>query len=180
MNNMPPRSPSTLLTALLLLGASGSVAACAKGSTEKATKEVAVSDAELQQSAAAARQALDALKPAFSAQSAKIAALHREFDPLPPGLPGFGETRSQFYTTSIAWGALSAKLPWLSSRIDAAVQARSRAELGEVSKEIAETQAQLRRVDEITAELLRRVQPFKKQAAEKLEEQQALGKNSCE
>ncbi len=169
-----------MLPILLALLSTSALVACRKDKPEKASPVVVASPEEVQRGATTARQALEALEPALTALNQKLTGLHKEFDPLPPGLPGFGETRSRFYSMSIALGSLSAKLPWLSRRIDAAVNARDRAELDAISKDIAETQGQVRQADGVAAQLLEQVQPFKKAAEEKAEEMQAFGKNSCD
>jgi hypothetical protein len=164
---------------LVLLGCATSLS-CHKGRSEKTSKPAVSSPAELQRSADAAKQALATTEPRLSELRAKFAALHREFDPLPPGLPGFGETRGRFYATAIGFGTLSAKLPWLSGRIDSALKSGKRAELEEIAKDIAHMREEMAQVDRIAGELSHQVQPFKKLAADKTEEFLATGKNSCE
>jgi hypothetical protein len=172
-------APSRLVLVLsLTLLSQSSLAACSKSKPEHVAPTVDAS--ELQRRAEDARRSLKALEPAFAPLSAKLRALHEEFDPLPPGLEGFGETRSRFYTLSIAVGAMTAKPAWLSGRIDAAVKAKDLAELSAISKEIDETHAQLRQAEERAAELSQQVQPFKNAALRRMEELQARGKTSCE
>lgn len=176
MGAMRAQYSSRLLVVLVVLVA----VACRKEKTESAPVIATVSAAQAQQSAAAARKSLDALVPAFSALNEKLGALHREYDPLPPGLPGFGETRSRFYAFSVALGAMSSKPAWLTGRLDAAAKARDGAELAAIEKDIAETRAQLEKADERAAQLLQEVKPFKDEAAIRFERAQALGKASCE
>ncbi|RYZ02723.1 MAG: hypothetical protein EOO73_30645 [Myxococcales bacterium] len=168
------------LTLLLAFVSAGSLGACRKDEASSGKPATVASSAEVQRRAEAARRALETLRPAFASLNQKLGALHHEFDPLPPGLPDFGETRSRFYTLSVALGAMTAKPSWLAGRIDAAVAARDAAELSAISKEIADTQAQLRQAEARAAELLQQVQPFKRAAAEKAEELQAFGKTKCE
>jgi hypothetical protein len=106
----------------------------------------------------------------------KFAALHKEFDALPPDLPEFGETRAKFYSASVSLGTLGSKLPWLGERIDAAAKAANRTELSAITKDIAATSDQIRQIDKVSLELLHQVLPFKKAAAERKE----AGKNACE
>jgi hypothetical protein len=153
--------------------------ACRKHDGEQAKPE-RPSPAELERKATAARQALNGLKPLLDAQHARFSALHREFDPLPPGLPGFGDTRGAFYAADEGLGMLSSALPWLSGRIDAAVKAGDLAQLKELSSEIDDKYAQVREVERLGTELSERVQPFKREALIKLEALQALGKTTCE
>lgn len=160
-----------------MLLALGLLPACHKGSADKAS---ASHPAQLKRSAESAKKALAELEPPLNALRATFAALHQQFDPLPPGLPGFGETRAKFYTTAEGLGMMSTKVPWLSGRIDAAEKAGDRAALQEISRDIAHTHEEIRQVDRIALELLHEVQPFKKLAAEKADELQALGKTTCE
>jgi hypothetical protein len=171
---------SKLLAISLALLSTSALVSCRKDKTESDQATALADPARVQRRAGEVRQSLKTLEPAFAALNQKLGALHREFDPLPPGLPDFGETRSRFYTLSIALGAMSAKPSWLAGRIEAAVMARDLAELSAISKEITETQAQLQQADARAAELLVQVQPFKKAATEKAEELQAFGKTKCE
>ena len=169
-----------LLPLLLVLLSTGSLTGCRKEKAEPPRPALALSAEEAKRSAEGARQSLEDLKPAFAALSEKLAALHREFDPLPPGLPGFGETRSRFYSLSIALGALSAKPSWLSGRIDAAAKSRDGAELTAIAKEITDTQVQVREAEGALGKLREQVAPFKDEAAIRMEALQARGKTTCE
>lgn len=160
---------------LLLMFALGAPVACHRNDPNKA-KAVVKSAAELERDANAARQSLVGLQPLVQALNGKIAALRQQFDPLPPGLPGFGETRARFYATAEGIGRMNAKLPWLSGRIDAALKAADSAELGEVSKDIAHSYVEVQKVEQIAAELAREVEPFKHVVEEAL----VTGKSSCE
>ena len=148
--------------------------------TRDAQKPKPASPAEVKRRADSARQSLDGLKPLFAAQNTKFAELHREFDPLPPGLPGFGETRGSFYAADEGLGRLNTKLIWLSGRIDTAVQAGDVAELERVSHDIERTSVDIQKVDRLGLELAEQVRPFQQEAAIKLERMQALGKTTCE
>src|SRR6186713_931046 len=107
---------------LLALLVAGSLLGCRKETATKAHKPAVTNPAELQRSAAQAKQALEGLKPQLSALNTTLAELHQQYDPLPAGLPGFGETRGKFYATAEGLGMMNASLPWLSERIDAAVK----------------------------------------------------------
>lgn len=173
-------APSRLVLVLsLTLLSQSSLAACSKSKPEHVAPTV--SAAELQRRAEEARRSLKAVEPAFAPLIAKLSALHQEFDPLPPALEGFGETRSRFYALSITVGAMTAKPSWLSGRIDAAFKARDLAELSAITREIEETHSQVRHAEVRAAELSQQVQPFKNAALRKMEELQARGKtSSCE
>lgn len=143
---------------MMLLG-SAAQSACHKGSSEKAAVK---NDAELKRTADAARHSLDGLKPALAELDKKYRALHAEFDDLPPDLPDFGETRSKFYAAAEGVGMMSAKIPWLANRLDAALKAGDSAKLAQVSKEITDTYDEVRRADQINMELVHQVLPFKR------------------
>ena len=160
---------------LLSLAASAPVA-CHKNEPHKANAVVVKSAAELERDAQAARQALAGLTPLVQALNGKITGLRQQFDPLPPGLPGFGETRARYYATAEGIGRMNAKLPWLSGRIDAALKAGDSAELGEISKDIAHSYDEVQMVERIATELGRDVEPFKHAVEDAL----ATGKSSCE
>jgi hypothetical protein len=165
-----------LVPVLLLAFAAGALVACHKDQPQKAKLVVVKSAAELERDAHAARQALAGLKPLVEALNGKLVALRQQFDPLPPGLPGFGETRARFYATAEGIGRMNAKLPWLSGRIDAALKARDSAELGEISKDIAHSYDEVQNVERIATELGRDVEPFKRV----VEDAWVTGKTSCE
>ncbi len=164
---------------VLLLLALAFPLGCRKHESEK-PKPQPTNPTELKRQADAARQSLHGLQPLLAAQNAKFAELHREFDPLPPGLPGFGETRGTFYAVDEGLGRLNTKLIWLSSRIDTAVQLGDVAELERVSHDIARTSVDIQKVDRLGLELAEQVRPFQQEAAIKLERLQALGKTTCE
>ena len=161
---------------VLLLLTVGALGACRKEPPHKAKVVVVKSAAELERDANAARQALAGLTPLVQTLNDKVATLRQQFDPLPPGLPGFGETRARFYATAEGIGRMNAKLPWLSDRIDAARKAGDSAELGEISKDIAHSYDEVRTVERIATELGRDVEPFK----HVVEDAVATGKSSCE
>jgi hypothetical protein len=165
-----------IASVLLLAFAVSALVACHKDQPRKAKAVVVKNAAELERDAHAARQALAGLKPLVEALNGKLAALRQQFDPLPPGLPGFGETRARFYATAEGIGRMNAKLPWLSGRIDAALKAGDRAELGEITKDIAHSYDEVQNVERIATELGRDVEPFKRV----VEDAWVAGKSSCE
>lgn len=167
--------PAAVWLSLALAFSSG----CRKHEAQK-PKPQAANPIELKRQADTARQSLDGLKPLLAAQNAKFAALHRDFDPLPPGLPGFGETRGTFYAVDEGLGRLNTKLTLLSGRIDTAVQVGDAAELERVSQDIARTSVDIQKVERLGLELAEQVRPFQQEAAIKLERLQALGKTTCE
>jgi hypothetical protein len=171
----PPRR-LRIAPLLLLSFAAGAPVACHENEPHKAKVAVVKNAAELERDANAARQALAGLTPLVHALNGNIAALRQQFDPLPPGLPGFGETRARFYATAEGIGRMNAKLSWLSGRIDAALKAGDSAELGEISKDIAHSYDEVKMVERIVTELGRDVEPFKHVVEDAL----VTGKSSCE
>jgi len=165
-----------LVLALATLGVGG----CHRSKPREKAASVAVkkSPAELQRLAESARKSLDGLQAPVAALRARIQELHKEFDPLPPGLPGFGETRSEFYAAAEGVGMLHAKLSWLSGRIDSAEKSGDGAELEQVSKEIERTYQDVTNADKMSIGLIHKVQPFK--TAHEPTVQEVLGKGKCE
>lgn len=159
-----------LLIPLLLFSA------CHQDRANRANKAQLKNPTEIKREVASARQALADLKPPLDALNAKMVALHRQFDPLSPGLIGFGDVRAKFYATAEGLGRMSAKESWLAGRIDAAANTGDRAELADISKNIAHTYDEMRTVDRLMSESQQEVQPFTKMK----DELQALGKSSCE
>jgi hypothetical protein len=164
------------MPSLLLLVSALWLGGCHKDKTAHADKAAVKDSARLLRDAAAARQSLAGLEPLLSVLNTQFVELHRDFDPLSPGLPGFGETRGKFYASAEGLGMLNAKLAWLSGRVDAAVQAGDQASLDETSRDIAHTFEEVRRVERAALELRHEVLPFKGKA----DELQLLGKSSCE
>lgn len=149
---------------LTLALTASSLVACRKSKPQdkSATATVNKSPAELKKLAESAQKSLQGLNTPVAELRTRVAELHKEFDPLPPGLPGFGETRSEFYTTAEGVGMMSQKLLWLSQRLDAAVKANDATELDAVSKDIDKTYQEVKTADLISIALIHKVQPFKK------------------
>jgi len=159
-----------------MLGIS-SLVGCRKDKAPTVNKVAEVKNpAQLQRDAQSARQALVGLEPQIEALNGKITALRQQFDPLPPGLPGFGETRGRFYATAEGVGRMNAKVPWLSARIDAALKAGDSVQLAEIAKDIAHSYEEVRHVEQIAGDLGREVEPFKHVVEEAL----VTGKAACE
>jgi len=151
---------------LMILVALSAVGACRSNDAEKAKLPTGASSADLQRSAASLKQALAKLEKPIADVSAKYEALRPQFDALPADLPDFGETRGEFYAATISLGTMTAKIPWLSDKIDAAVRAGDRPSLDAISKDIARTHDQIREADRIASTLVHKVVPFRKLAAE--------------
>ncbi|HKO46567.1 MAG TPA: hypothetical protein VJV79_02520 [Polyangiaceae bacterium] len=166
-----------ILQGLMILTTAGSLMACRKEAPRKpAPVVVKKSPAEIKQLADSASQSLEGLKQPIGALSAKFKDLHQRFDGLPPDLPEFGLLRGKFYSADEGIGRLSAKIPWLTGQIEAAVKAGDGAELEEISKSIDRTYAELPEIDQLATELLHEVMPFTRIAAEL----EARRKAACE
>ena len=175
MNSLVSRA--RILQGLMILASSGSFVACHKAAPQKPKVTVVKkSPEELKKLADSARESLEGLKPPLAAMTAKFTALHQQFDPLPSDLPDFGETRGKFYSADEGVGRLNAKIPWLSTQLDAAVKAGDGAELEEISKSIASTYNDLPEVQQVYTELVHEVMPFTRIAAEL----EARKKAACE
>lgn len=136
--------------------------------------------AELERSAAQAKQSLAGLEKPLGMVNDAYRALHHEFDPLPPGLPGYGDTRAKFYAVDNAIGTMNAKLPWLAGRIDAAVKAGDSAGLKAISEDIVSTRDQVKQAEQIAVELREQVKPFHALAVQKADELELRGKLTCD
>ena len=168
-----------LVSMLTVAMAAGPLVGCRKDKPrDKGAQAVKKSPEQRKKLAASAKQSLEGLNAPMAELRARIAELHKEFDPLPPGLPEFGETRSEFYTTAEGVGMMNQKLIWLAQRLDAAVKAGDDVELDAVSKDIDKTYQEVKTADQMSIALIHKVQPFKK--ALEVRVQDVLGKGKCE
>lgn len=175
MNSLVSRA--RILLGLMILATSSSFVACRKEAPQKPKAVVVkMSPAELKQLADSTRESLEGLKPLLAGITTKFTTLRQQFDPLPPDLPDFGPTRGKFYSADEGVGRLNAKIPWLSTQLDAAVKAGDGAELQELSKSIDNTYKDLPEVEQVYMELLHEVPTFTRIAAEL----EARKKAACE
>ena len=166
-----------VLQGLLMFATASLLVACHKEKPKPAPAVlVKKSPEELKKLADSARESLEGLKPSLSALNDKFKALHAQFDPLPPDLPDFEATRGKFNSADEGLGRVNAKIPWLSSKLQAAIKAEDSAELEEISKSIANSYGDIPQINQVAMELLHEVRPFIK-LAEQLE---ANRKASCE
>jgi hypothetical protein len=110
------------------------------------------------------RQSLDALKPQFAELKKRFMDLRERVESIPQDVPGFGEARARFYAVEEARGVMDGKLTWLSSQLVAASSSGNRDELQQVSNEIAKTQGDLRKIDEIYTKILHEMMAFQRMA----------------
>jgi hypothetical protein len=110
------------------------------------------------------QKSLDELRTRLDELKKKFMALRTEVDSVPPDLPGFSDVRVKFYATEEDRGTTDAKSVWLASQLEAAVKSGNRAELAQVSKDIAATYDDIRKIDELHVKLLHQVMAFQRTA----------------
>jgi hypothetical protein len=115
----------------------------------------------------AAKQSLANLRSQFGELRKRFGDLGRRAASMSPDVPGFPEARARFYAAEEARGVAEARLDWLSSRLDAALSAGKRDELQEVSKEIAASSDDVRRIDEFHTKMLHEMMAFQRVARER-------------
>ena len=163
---------------LLLISSSATIAACNTKSKAEAAAETTKKAAELKSSADAAKQALQKLEAPIAELNAKYDTLHKEYSALPGDLPGFADTRAQFFTAYVTLGQFSTKPVVLLQRIDAAQKSGDRAEFEAINRDIATIPAEIGILDKLALESLHKVIPLKKAAETYVPE--ALGQTVCE
>ena len=117
-----------------------------------------------QAEASAVKQSLDALKPQFAELKKRFMDLRERVESIPPDFPDFQETRARFYEAEEARGVTDGKVSWLQSRFDAASSSGNRDELQDISKEIAKTQGDIRKIDELHTKMLHEMMRFQRMA----------------
>jgi chromosome segregation ATPase len=110
------------------------------------------------------RQSLDALKPQFAELKKRFMDLRERVESIPQDVPGFGEARARFYAVEEARGVIDAKMGWLSSQLDAASSSGNSDQLQQVSKDIATTQDDIHKIDEIHTKILHEMMGFQRMA----------------
>jgi hypothetical protein len=165
---------------LLIISCFATVVACNTNAKSKAgaVAEAKKSAVELQRSADEARQALQKLEAPLADLNGKYDTLHKEYSALPADLPGFADSRAQFFTAYVTLGQLSTKRIVLLSRIDEAVKSGDRAEFDAINRDIATIPAEIGIMDKLALESLHKVLPLKKAAESYVPE--ALGQTACE
>jgi hypothetical protein len=128
---------------------------CRKGDRDKSDHALTVE---------AVQKSLDELRTRLDELKKKFMALRAEVDSVPPDLPGFSDVRVKFYATEEGRGTTDAKSVWLASQLEAAAKAGNRAELEQVSKDIAATYDDIRKIDDLHVKLLHQVMAFQRTA----------------
>ncbi len=157
------RSRLALVLLLLAFGAA-SVGGCRKNKPPEKGSEPAQD--EVASNGDAIKERIEGLRPGITALNAKFAALHKQFDPLPPNLPGFGDVRAKFYGTDEGLGRMGVKIAWLTGRLDAALESGNREELEQVAKDVNQTYDEIKEIDKIALELVHEVAPFERMMKE--------------
>lgn len=130
----------------------GSVAGCHKTAPEKVNAD-------------AVKQSLDGLAKQFAELKTRFMDLRERVESIkPPEPPGFNDARARFYAAEEARGTTDAKVSWLTGRLDAAVSTGNREELEQISKEIAQTQADIGKIDQLHVKLLHQIMSFERMA----------------
>ncbi|HXU00952.1 MAG TPA: hypothetical protein VN903_08170 [Polyangia bacterium] len=120
------------------------------------------------------KQSLAALKVQLGELKTKFMALREKVEAIPPDLDGFGDARARFYAAEEGRGVTDGKAAWLSSRLDAAVTANNGEELQSISKDIAATYDDIRRIDEMYVKLLHQIMSFERKANQQKAEAAAV------
>jgi len=121
-------------------------------------------DAKQGPSAASVKQSLDELRKRLDEQKKKFMALREQVDALPADMPGFGDVRVNFYATEEGRGTTDGKAVWLAGQLEAAIKSGNRDELEQVSKDIAATHDDIRKIDDLHVKLLHQVMAFERMA----------------
>ncbi len=116
-------------------------------------------------SADSVRQSLDALKPQFAELKKRFMDLRERVETIPADFPDFQETRARFYMAEEARGVTDGKVGWLQSRFEAASSSGNRDELQDISKEIVNTQGDIRKIDELHTKMLHEIMRFQRMAS---------------
>jgi uncharacterized coiled-coil protein SlyX len=131
---------------------SGSLAGCHKSSSDKVQAE-------------SVRQSLEGLRKQFAELKTRFMDLRTRVESIkPPEPPGFNDARARFYAAEEARGTTEAKVSWLASRLDTASSTGNRAELDEISKEIAQSQADIAKIEQLHVKLLHQIMSFERMA----------------
>lgn len=112
------------------------------------------------------QQSLANLRSQFGALRERFGDLRQRIASIPSDVPGFPEARARFYAAEEARGVAEARLAWLSQRLDAALGAGKRDELEEVSKGIAASYDDVRKIDEFHTKMLHEVMAIRRLAPE--------------
>jgi uncharacterized protein YoxC len=143
---------------LSLLASSASLSGCHKSQADKAdTADAAPTKDSL-------RQSYEALKVQLNGLTTQFATLHKQVDALPPDLEGLSEARGRLFSAEEVLGVSNAKLTWLASQVDSAVQTQKPEDMQKVAKAIAATAKDMQQVDQVGLELTHKLSSLERTA----------------
>jgi hypothetical protein len=115
----------------------------------------------------AVKQSLEGLRKQFAELKTRFMDLRERVESIPPAdPPGFNDARARFYAAEEARGTTDAKVAWLAGRLDAALSTGNRGELQQISNEIAETQVDIAKINEVHVKLLHQIMSLQRLAQE--------------
>jgi hypothetical protein len=113
----------------------------------------------------AVKQSLDGLRKQFAELKTRFMDLRERVESIPPSdPPGFNDARARFYAAEEARGTTDAKVAWLTGRLDAALSTGNRDELQQISNEIAQTQVDIGKINEVHVTLLHQIMALQRLA----------------
>jgi len=112
----------------------------------------------------AVKQSLERLKSQLAELKTRFMDLRTRVESIPPDLPGFGEARARFYAAEEARGITDGKAAWLSARLDAALASGNGEELQQISTEIANSNQDIHKIEELHVKLLHEIMSFQRMA----------------
>lgn len=136
---------------LMALVGAGSLLGCHKSAADKAED-------------ASVKQSLDGLESQLGELETRFSDLRKQVEAVPANLPGRSELRGRFYAIEEGRGITDEKVKMLSGRFDSALSSGKRAELRQISKEIAETHGELDQLDQLHIALLHQVMALQRMA----------------
>jgi len=149
----------TVLFLTGLLAGAGALSGCRKSKTGP--------------SGDAVKQSLDRLKSQLAELKTRFMDLLTMVESVPPNLPGFGEARARFYAAEEARGVTDGKAAWLSGRLDAALASGNAEELQQISTEIATSNQDIHKIEELHVKLLHEIMSFQRVARQEGAEKEA-------
>jgi hypothetical protein len=141
-----------------LLAGAGSLVGCHKSKPDTADAADAAPTKD------SLKESYEALKVQLSGLNTKFAALHKQVDDLPSDLEGLSEARGRLFSAEEVLGVTDAKLAWLSTQVDSALQTQKPEDLQKVGKAIAATAKDMQQVDQVGLELTHKLSSLERTA----------------
>jgi hypothetical protein len=137
---------------LAIVVGAGSLAGCHKPGPEKVNGD-------------SVKQSLEGLRKQFAELKTRFMDLRGRVESIPPAdPPGFNDARARFYAAEEARGTTEAKVLWLTGRLDAALSTGNRGELQQISDEIAQSQVDIGKINEVHVKLLHQIMSLQRLA----------------